>query len=90
MVMIELVPDLSQCIETVAKREYRNTVQILLSTEAASEEIRERAEILRLFLEAADFKKLRAESERYLIDGRQVRFTIYTQGNVSKYEMQVT
>jgi len=90
MVKVELVPDLSQCIETVAKREYQNTLQILLSTEAASEELKERVEILRLFLEGADFKKLRAESERYLTNGRRVKFIVCTQGKVLKYDMQVT
>ena len=90
MVKVELVPDLSHCIETVAKREYQETVQCLLSTEAACEELKERVEILRLFLESADFKKLRAESERFLTNGRRVKFIVYTQGKVSKHDMQVT
>ena len=49
----------------------------------------EKAETLRLFLETADFKKLRAESEKQLIEGKTVLFTVYLEGRASKYEMHV-
>ena len=89
MLQIELVPDLSHCIETVAKREYEGTLKQLLATEAANKELEEKAEILRLFLETADFKKLRAESEKFLIEGKVVKFVIYAERGVSRYAMQV-
>ena len=42
MVKVELVSDLSQCIETVTKREYPETVQSFLSLETACEELKEK------------------------------------------------
>jgi hypothetical protein len=87
MLKIELVPDLNHCIETVAKKEYNEIVHRLLSEKAASDELKNKAEILRLFLETADFKKLRAESEPYLLQSEQIRFIVYLKDGVIKYEM---
>jgi hypothetical protein len=88
MLKLELAPDLDHCIETVAKKEYNETVQQLLSDRAASDKLKNKAEILRLFLETADFKKLRAESEAHLLQGEQVRFIVYLQDGVVKYQMR--
>jgi hypothetical protein len=88
MLKLELVPDLNHCIETVAKKEYNETVNRLLSSEDTSDELKNKAEILRLFLETADFKKLRAESEPRLLQGDQVSFIVYLQDGVLKYEMR--
>jgi hypothetical protein len=49
----------------------------------------EKAEILRLFLQTGDFKKLRAESEKFLIERKVVRFVIYAERGVPRYAMQV-
>jgi len=86
---IELVPDLSHCIETVAKRGYENTLKQLLATEEVNKELEERLEILRLFLQTVDFKKLRVESEQYLLTGKKVKFVIYAEGGAPKYAMQI-
>ena len=51
MSMIELTPDLSSCIETVTKREYNDVTRTLLTTTSYDEKTREKAELLRLFLE---------------------------------------
>jgi hypothetical protein len=88
MHQIELVPDLSHCIETVAKKEYQETVERLLSTVETSNELEEKAEILRLFLQAANFKKLRTESEKYLAAGRKVKFVVYLQNGTPRYNIQ--
>jgi hypothetical protein len=42
MLHVELVPDLSHCIETVARGEYENTLKKLLGTEVTNEELEER------------------------------------------------
>ncbi len=89
MSQIELVPDLGHCIETVAKREHAAALKQLLGPGQSNKELEEKLEILRLFLETADFKKLRAESERHLLEGRIVKFVVYLENGV-KYEMQVT
>ena len=66
MVQIELVPDISHCIETVAKREYENLARDYLQTGKADSEFEDKAELLRTFLELANFKSLRKQSEQHL------------------------
>lgn len=77
MIKVELFPDLLVCIETVAKREFQETQRRLISENENNEELKEKAETLRLFLQTADFKKLRAESEPLLVKGLQVKFVLY-------------
>ena len=89
MVRIELVPDLSHCVETVAKKEHRETMEKLLATGEGSKELQERIELMRIFLETMDFKKLRRESEKHLIEGRKVKFVVYLEEGTPKYELQV-
>jgi hypothetical protein len=60
MVPIELKPNLSSCIETLSKREYEQTLNLLLKKGSVDEELGERLEVLRLFLESADFGHLRS------------------------------
>ena len=55
-----------------------------------NKEPEEKAEILRLFLESADFKQLRSESERRLVEGKKVLFAVYLEKGALKYEMRVT
>jgi hypothetical protein len=90
MLKIELVPDRSHCIETVAKREYREATAKLLAAGEGNEELQERVELLRLFLETTDFKKLRRESERYLVEGRTAKFVLHWENGVPKYEIRVS
>jgi hypothetical protein len=89
MIKIELVPDLSHCIETVAKREHAEVLKQLLTPEGGNKELQEKLEILRLFLQTVDFKKLRVESEQYLLTGKKVKFVIYAEGGAPKYAMQM-
>jgi hypothetical protein len=90
MIEVELVPDLSNCIETVAKREYQETVQSLMSSEDVRDEMKAKMEILRLFLERADFRKLRAESEAHLVQGKRVTFIIHLEDGKAEYEMHTS
>ncbi|MGA2670700.1 MAG: hypothetical protein ABSF21_04720 [Dehalococcoidia bacterium] len=90
MLKIELVPTLSQCIETVAKKEYDEAVRQLLASGEHNRKLLEIVGLLKNFLETADFKKLRAESERYLVEGSHVKFVVYAESRVLKYEMQIS
>ena len=76
MMPIEFRPTLSQCVETLAKREYRESLQGYMASTENSEALAEKIELLRLFLESADFSKLRAESEKWLSAGRGVKFIL--------------
>ncbi|HUV45827.1 MAG TPA: hypothetical protein VMW45_02030 [Dehalococcoidia bacterium] len=89
MLHVELVPDLSHCIETVAREEYEDMLKQLLGTGEANKGLQKRLEILKLFLQTADFKRLRTESEHYLLMGKKVKFVIYAEGGAPKYIMQV-
>lgn len=90
MLKIELVPDLSHCIETVAKRKHAELVQRFLALGGGNKPLEERLEILRLFLETADFKKLRSESEKQLMEGRMVRFVVCLENGIPRCQMHVT
>jgi hypothetical protein len=89
MVRVELYPDLSHCIQTQAKKEHGQTMKRLLAAEGQSGELEERLELLRLFLEEADFMSLRRESEKHLLEGRQVRFTVYLEAGRPRWDMEV-
>jgi uncharacterized protein YerC len=90
MLKIELVPDLEHCVETLARKKHAELTQILLENEVGDAEMEEKLEVVRLFLETADFRKLRAESEKHLAEGKIVRFTIYLEDGIAKYEMLVS
>ena len=90
MLKIELVPDLSHCIEMVAKREHAAVFKQILAPGQRNKKLEEKLEILRLFLETADFKKLRSESEKQLMEGRIVRFVVCLKNGIPKCQMHVT
>ena len=89
MLQIELVPDLDHCIETVARREHEAVLKQLLTPGKGNKELEEKLEILRLFLERVDFRQLRAVSERQIMKGKRVRFLVYLEEGMPKYEMHV-
>ena len=76
-------------METQAKKQYNQMVSELLNKDEGGE-LAEKLETLRLFLESADFSKLRSESEKHLIEGRRVKFILYLEEGKPKYEMKVT
>jgi len=90
MVRIELKPDLSHCIETLSKKEYERTLNLLLKKEGSlDEELGEKLEVLRWFLESTDFSDLRGQYERYLSEGKEVKFLIYSEEGKASYKMIV-
>ena len=89
MLQIEFVPDLDHCIETLARKEYNEILGQLLSGVNGKGKLREKLELLGNFLETAEFKRLRAESEMYLIEGRKIKFVIYLEDGAAKYKMRI-
>jgi hypothetical protein len=87
MGQIELVPDLSHCIETVARREYESLVRSYLRSDKGDSESEEKIELLRSFLESADFRELRNQSEGYLLKGQKIKFILYREHGKTKYNM---
>jgi hypothetical protein len=88
-IQIKLSPTLVQCIETVAKREYWKSVGEYLREKKEDRYLEEKIELLRSFLETADFRALRAQSEQCMIDGMQVQFTIFMKDGKPLHEMSV-
>ena len=81
---IELFPSLSHCIETTAREEFWNLANQYMEGGQKDKKLEERIELLRTFLESMDFKKLRSQSERYLAEGKQVKFVIsWKEGRLS-------
>ena len=87
---VELFPSLSHCVETTAKEEFWNSVNQYMESSREDKKLEEKIELLKAFLESADFKKLRSQSERYLVEGKKVKFVICQKEEGLKYEMVVT
>ena len=88
MVQIKLTPTLDLCIEGTARQEYKKGADEYMQRGRKDRKLEEKIELLRMFLETADFRKLRAESERHLIEGKKVRFILTSAKGKPKYEMK--
>jgi len=86
---IELLPDLSYCVETRAKQEYATIMSRILSGDQ-SPGIEERLDLLKTFLETADFSQLRRESEEHMIKGKKVKFLLSGFAGHSEWSVQMT
>ena len=89
MSAIKLEPDLSSCVQTLAKREYDRLTTKLLMSDEEDAELQERLETLRIFLESTDFRELRSRYEPYLIEGKRVRFILRRAADRTEYQMEV-
>ncbi len=89
MICIELKPNLSSCIEALSKREYEQTLNLLLKEGLLDEKLGDKLEALRLFLESANFDQLRGQYEEYLTKERKVTFLIYYEKGKMSYEWKV-
>ena len=89
MAFIELFPSLSHCIETTATEEFWNSVNQYMEGGQGDKKLEDRIKLLKAFLESMDFKKLRSQSERYLTEGKQVKFAIFWKEGKLSYEMVV-
>jgi hypothetical protein len=86
---IELFPSLSHCIETTAREEFWNSVNQYMEGGQEDKKLEGRIELLKAFLESMDFKKLRSQSEKHLIEGKKVKFVICWKEGKPSYEMEV-
>ena len=86
---IELKPDLSTCIETLSKREYERTLNLFFQKAGEEEDLSERLEALRLFLESSNFGHLRSQYEGFLKEGKEVTFMIYLSEGQANYKLIV-
>jgi hypothetical protein len=90
MMEIKLEPSLSHCIETVAKREYERALKLLLSEEQEDMQLEQKLELLRLFLESADFSQLRSRCHKFLVEGKRVTFTLSSTNGAPEYDIEIS
>ncbi len=86
---IELIPTLDLCIEGTARQENKNNAAEYMQRGQKDRKLEDKIELLRMFLETADFRKLRAESEKLLAEGKKVRFVLTKEKGKPKYEMKI-
>jgi wyosine [tRNA(Phe)-imidazoG37] synthetase (radical SAM superfamily) len=89
-IRIELVPTLEHCIESAARHEFRKAAEEYMQLNKEDKDLEERIELLRMFLDTADFRRLRAESEKHLTEGKIVRFILTLDKGKPHYEMKTT
>ena len=88
-VIVKLAPTLKSCIETTAQREYWKRVNEYLKTGNKDKGVEEKIELLRGFLETANFSELRRQSEKHLVTGKRVTFNLSSIKGKPTYEMTV-
>jgi type IV secretory pathway VirB4 component len=88
-IRIELIPTLSHCIETIAKREYWRSVDEYLEKRKEDRELEQKIELLRSFFETEGFGILRRQSEKHLMSGKQIKFTLSIRNGKRAHEMTV-
>jgi hypothetical protein len=88
-VKIELTPTLELCIEGTARQEFNKSADEYMQKGRKDRKLEEKIELLRAFLETMDFRKLRAESEKHLIEGKKVMFILTSEKGKPKYEMKI-
>ncbi len=86
---ITLKPDASHCIETVAKHEYERVLNLLMKSGHENSQLEERSELLRIFLESADFGRLRSHCDEFLLNGRRVTVTLKSINEAFAYEIEI-
>jgi transcription elongation GreA/GreB family factor len=87
-IRIELVPTLEHCIESAARHEFRKAADEYMQLNKEDKNLEERIELLRMFLDTADFRQLRAESEKHLTEGKVVRFILTSGKGTPGYELK--
>lgn len=85
---LEIYPDLSECVETKARKEYNRLSSLLLSGSNETGLI-EQLEVLRHFLAISDFRALRSKSEKFLVEGKIVKFLLSKRSGKTCCEMRV-
>ena len=80
-----LEPTVHECVETIAKKRYWSLVEEYSKTKKINEAMEGDIELLKKFLEEADFAVLRNETERLLSKNQspQVMIQLDTKGHLS-------
>jgi hypothetical protein len=78
-----------RCIKCLAEEQYRDCLTQLLKDGSESKELEEMYEALVSLLKSPDLPKLRAELERHLAEGRDVKVLLHPGEGEPRYEIKV-
>jgi len=78
-----------RCVKCLAEQKLNNCLFELLRGEGDEKELVQRFETLVSFLISPESQKLRAESERYLSEGKEVTVRIHFVDGKPKYDLKV-
>ncbi|MFC1965131.1 hypothetical protein ACFLWG_03940 [Chloroflexota bacterium] len=78
-----------RCVKCLAEQKLNNCLSELLRGEGDEKEIAQRFETLVSFLKSPELQKLRAESERYLSEGKEVTVRIHFVDGKPRYDLKV-
>jgi hypothetical protein len=84
---ITLIPTIDACVETQARLMYVEALRALLD-KSEEPQLQQKYEILKLFLETADFRKLRAQSEKLFAQNKMVVFNVWIENGNSQWEIK--
>jgi hypothetical protein len=79
----------ASCIETIAKREYKRVLGILLKGDQEEGPLEEELELLKLFQESADFGQLRSLFEKILLNVGRVEVVVKSTNSLPEYEIEI-
>jgi hypothetical protein len=88
MMEVKLEPSLSHCVETVAKRRYEKVLSLLLGGKQ-EDSLLDELELLTLFLESADLRRLRSRCEELLLAGRRIEVILKSAQGLLPYEVVI-
>ena len=78
-----------RCVKCLAEQKLNNCLFELLRGEGDEKELVQRFEMLVSFLESPESQKLRAESEKYLSEGKEVTVSIHFVDGKPRYDLKV-
>jgi predicted Fe-Mo cluster-binding NifX family protein len=79
-----------KCVQCLAEQELNVCLRGLLMEEQPDLELEEKYEMLVAFLQSPELVRMRAESEKHLLEGKRVFLKISTANGVPKYELEVS
>ena len=86
--VLTLRPDLSHCVETVARRKYERALGLVIKDNKDAG-LEEELELLWSFLESADFSDLRNRCDRYLLDNKHVEVRLVSSVGSLAYQIEI-
>jgi hypothetical protein len=76
-----------RCLKCLSEHELNNCLMQLLREDSINEDVRRKYEALLDFLKSSESERFRAESEKYLAEGKEVAVRITVTGGQPKYEL---